>query len=421
MSDSRPLGVPFVRLLTSHTVSELGRGSYLIAVPLLASSLTSDARVIAALAVASSVPALVLALPIGAMVDRAHRARLMVGSDLLCCLVLAVITAATLTGWLTLWMLIGAAAVLGTAQLIVSTASFALVPSVVDRSDLTRANGYLTIGGETAGGVVGPPVGGLMFAISPFLSALLTAITFLLSAAVLAPLAGRPTLAADDERRDVQDATSKRQELVAGLTFISRHRAIAATTLLSAAFGLFAWMPEATLVLFARETLDLSPLGFGLLLAVTPVGAVLGGLTLRPLTRRIGTARLIILTHLLYGLLLVPVGLTTNPWVVGGVFLASGIPLIVSDAAVRTLQQTLTPDHLLGRVGAVNRLAGGVSAPLGLAAGGFLAHDVGYPAVWIIAGLACTLITLLLARPTLSAHVDIRRPPVRQAEVRHLH
>lgn len=404
MPDSRRLGVPFLRVLGAHTVSQLGQGTYLVAVPLIAASLTSDPRIVAALAVASSVPALVLALPIGSLVDRAPRVRLMVGSDVLCALALGAVSILTVMGALSIPALIVASTILGVAQLLVATASFAVVPAVVPHPELTRANGYLAVGGETAAGVAGPPLGGVLVAVSPFLATLLAAATSVFSAALLIPLARARAQAptAQEPKPPTTPARRRRHELLAGLAYLRDHPTLGATTALSAAFGLFAWMPEATLVLFARETLHLSPPGFGLLLAVTAIGAIVGGITLAPLTASVGTARLVVLSHLIYGALLIPVGLTDNAWVVGAVFFLQGIPLIASDAAVRSLQQTLTPDDLLGRVGAVNRLAGGVSTSVGLAAGGLLAHEVGYSAVWVVAGLACTGIPLALARRTLA-------------------
>lgn len=413
MTSPRPLGVPFLRMLSAHGATHLGTGIHLAALPLLATSLTSDPRVIAALATAGTLPTLVLALPFGVWADRAHRPRIMIGGNLVCGLTLLALALLTGLGLLHLWALAGAAALLAGAQLLTSTASFALVPSLVPRSELPRANGYLEITSETTAGVIGPPAAGFAFAATPVLAPLLAGVSYLASCLLLRPLTRhRERTGVEPESPSATLATTdgagtgapdQRSEMVAGLRYVARHRGLRSTVILGAAFGLFGWMPEATLVLFARDTLDLSPAGFGILLAVTTVGAVLGGLTLRPLSARISTARLVVGTHLLYGALLIPVGLTDNAWAVGTIFFLQGFPLIVSNAALQSLQQALTPDHLLGRVGAITRLAGGIAAPLGLAAGGLVASSLDLSTVWVLAGAACTLITLALAAATLSA------------------
>lgn len=146
-------------------------------------------------------------------------------------------------------------------------------------------------------------------------------------------------------------------------------------------------MPEATLVLFTRVHLRLGPQGFGLLLGITALGAVVGGLATGRITDNIGTVRLLVITYAMYGVLLVPVGFTDDAGIVAALFFLQGLPLIACAAAIRSLQQTLVPGDLLGRVGAINRMVDGTVIPLGLAAGGFLAAAPGYSEVWIIAGL----------------------------------
>lgn len=72
-----------------------------------------------------------------------------------------------------------------------------------------------------------------------------------------------------------------------------------------------------------------------------------------------------------------------------------GLPLIACDATVRSLQQSVVPDELLGRVGAINRLAHSTVTSVGLAVGGLIASWLGYPAVWIISG--CSYLAAFLA------------------------
>jgi MFS family permease len=115
-------------------------------------------------------------------------------------------------------------------------------------------------------------------------------------------------------------------------------------------------------------------------------GAVLGGLLTGRLVRRLGTKRTLYVTYSMYGLLLVPVGLVDSPVTVGVLFFVQGLPLIACGATVRSPQQSIVPGELLGRVGAINRLAHNTVTPLGLAAGGLLASWLGYPGVWIISG-----------------------------------
>src|SRR5215218_10499043 len=69
------------RLWTASGVSNLGDGVFLVALPLLAARLTRDAVAISLVATAAALPWLVASLPIGALIDRSDRKRIMVRTD----------------------------------------------------------------------------------------------------------------------------------------------------------------------------------------------------------------------------------------------------------------------------------------------------------------------------------------------------
>ncbi len=92
-------------------------------------------------------------------------------------------------------------------------------------------------------------------------------------------------------------------------------------------------MPEATFVLFAKDELHVSTYDFGLLLGVTTVGAVVGGIFVGKFADRINTVVLLQVTYLTYGLLLIPIAFLCSPWITAGVFFVQGLPLIACDTA----------------------------------------------------------------------------------------
>jgi MFS family permease len=392
------LGSPFARLLAARSISSLGTGLHLLAVPLLATTLTSDPRVVAALAAASSVPSLLFALPVGAWVDRSHRGRLVVGSDLTCAAVLATLVALLLTGHLELWHLFALSAGLGVAELVFGTSSFALLPSLVRKTSLVEANGYLSTSSSLGAGIVGPNLGGLAYAVSPVLPFLANGLSYLLSSVLIgsfawhkqAPDSTQPGTATRRQR-----ATSYLREITAGVAFIKRHRSTRTLLVLSASSGAFGMMPEGTLVLYAKEELHLTDQGFGILLSVTTLGAVLGGLLSGRLFRRLGVRRLLVLTYATYGLLLIPPAFLTSGIAVCVLAFVQGIPIIACDSTTTSLRQTIVPDDLLGRVSSVFGIVGAVTVPSSLAVGGLLGHWIGLRPVWAIAGSGFVLVLLL--------------------------
>lgn len=394
------LGSRFARLLAARSVSSLGAGLHLLAIPLLATSLTTDARVIAALAAASSVPSLLLALPVGAWVDRSHRGRLMVGSDLACAAVLGILVVLLLAGQLRLWHLFALSACLGVAELVFGTSSFALLPSMVRKSDLVEANGYLSTSSSLGAGIVGPNLGGVAYAASPVLPFLANGLSYVLSSVLIGSFAWHRQ-APDASTRTEETATGRQRattylsELTAGVAFLKQDRSTRTLLVLGASSSIFGWMPEATLVLYAKEELHLTDTGFGILLSVTTLGAVLGGVISGRLFRRLGISRLLILTYALYGLLLIPPAFLTSGTAVCVLFFVQGIPLIACHSATSSLRQLIVPADLLGRVSSVFGVVGAITGPVGLALGGFLGHWLGLRPVWAIAGVGFVVVLLL--------------------------
>lgn len=143
---------------------------------------------------------------------------------------------------------------------------------------------------------------------------------------------------------------------------------------------------EGTLVLFATQELGASEWQFGLIMAITTVGAVIGGIITPRLTRRFGLTTMIAVTFVGYGVLLIPVAFADSVWLVATIFLLQGLPLVACSTAIGTAQQMLVPSELLGRFGALKRLVNAVVVPVGLSAGGLLGAALGLRWVWVIAG-----------------------------------
>ena len=362
-----------------------------MAFPLLAATMTSDPRLIAALALVSSAPGLLLALPVGVLVDRSHRGRLMAFSDLICVLLIALLLLIWSFGDLHLWVLFVLAGGLGIAELVFGTSAFALLPSLVREPDLLRANIFLSISGRVGGGVIGPALGGLAFAVTPLLPFALDGASYLVSSVIIGSFAWRGMTRAPGGRTPAANGVARADrswkiELTGGLSYLRRHRAARTTLVLSATAGLFGWMPEATFVLFAKNELHASTYGFGLLLGITTSGAIVGGILAGRFAARINTALLLQVTNFVYGSLLIPIAFLHSAWTAAAVFFVQGLPLIASETAVRSLQQRIIPAELLGRVGAVNRLVGSAVIPISLFAGGLLGDWWGLRAVWAVAG-----------------------------------
>jgi hypothetical protein len=201
-------------------VSNLGDGVTLVAGPLLAASLTRDPRLVAGLAVAQRLPWLLFSLLSGALVDRLDRRLLMARVDAARCVVVGLLGVAVLADVATLPLLYVVFFALGTAETLFDNAAVSILPAVVSKDRLARANGRLLGAQMVANELVAPPLGGLLFATAAAVPFLLDAGTFAAAAALVAAMGGRFRV----ERPQGAVPTTLRGEIAEGVRWLARHR-----------------------------------------------------------------------------------------------------------------------------------------------------------------------------------------------------
>ncbi|WP_189052711.1 MFS transporter, partial [Microbacterium maritypicum] len=156
-------------------------------------------------------------------------------------------------------------------------------------------------------------------------------------------------------------------------------------------------LPFSILILFAQERLGLNGTGYGLLLAFSALGGLLGSFLASRLRTRLGYRWTIVSSLLLGALTLGGLALTTNP-IVAAVLLALYIlHAVVWNICSLSLRQRLVPDDLLGRVGGGARVLGLLGLAAGSALGGILGViDLAIPvAVGAVVFVVCCLVAAI--------------------------
>jgi MFS family permease len=168
-------------------------------------------------------------------------------------------------------------------------------------------------------------------------------------------------------------------------------------------------MGMATLVLFVTQTLQVSVRGYGLLLAGSAVGSVLGGLVNPALTRRFGQVPLLVISLAGSAVIITGMGLAPDAIVLGVLLACRGLTSTLWNVVSVSMRQREIPDALLGRVNSIYRMLGWGTIPLGALAGGFLADAAGLRAPYIVAGIVRGA-ALLAVLPALVAASRSRAP-----------
>ena len=369
----------FARLWTASTLSALGSGMATVAAPLYVASRTDDPLVVAAGAAVGWLPWLLFALPGGVLVDRVDRRRLMVVIDWVRVVVLVVLAAAMFADRAGIVLLYAVLFVVNTGEVVFRTAAQAVVPAVVPRSRLERANGWLGGGTQVMQNMVAGPLGGLLFVLAAAIPFAVNAGTYALSAVLVGLVAG--SFRAGPQR---PGRRSVRAEVADGFRWLWGHRLLRTMTLLIGLLNVTLTAALAVLVLLATDRLGLGSVGYGALFTCLAVGGLLGAAVGDRLVAAITATWTVRVGLLIEAGLHLALAASRSAAVVGVVLFAFGVHASLWNIVANSLRQRLTPPALLGRVGSTNLFLAAGGNCVGALLGGVLAGRFGITApYWV--------------------------------------
>jgi MFS family permease len=404
-----PLGRNYRRLWVANAVSVTGDGITVTAGPLLAASITHDPLLVAGALFAQQLPWLIFTLLSGALVDRLEPGRLMVIVDLLRTAVIGGLAASVLAGRAHLAVLYAALFILGVGSTVSGTAALSLLPLLVGPDDLVRGNaglqGVQLVGADLAG----PPLGAYLFVLAAGLPFAFDAATFVVGAALIASIRARGTA------NPVSDRTRLRQEIAEGIRWLLAHPGLRMLAVAICVMNIMLGSTLAILVLYARARLGLGPAGYGVLLACSAAGGVIGTVIVKRLLARFGASLLLRVGLIIECATHVSLALTRRPWVAALTLVVFGVHSGVWSVVTVTMRQTAVPEQLRGRVNSVYYTFAMGGFALGSLLGGLLASEFGLTAPFWVAAAAVAVVAILAwrlftpGRLTTKAAASVRR------------
>lgn len=387
-----PLGASYWKLWTSSGLSNLADGVFKIALPLLAVQLTQSPTLIAGLTVAATLPWLLFALTAGALADRLDRRKLMLWANVSRAILPAVLVAVILLDLGSIWVLYVVALMVGVAETLYDTSAQSIMPQLVHRDQLSRANGRLYAVELTANQFVGPPLGGLLVAIGVVAGLVAPAALWLAAVGALFLVQGV-------FRAEREVKTTLRFEIGEGLRFLWNQKILRTLAVMTGVFNFASNAAFAVFVLFAvgpASEMKLSEVGFGLLLTASALGAFVGSFIAERAEAKLGRSKSLLFTIFGGALFVGGPAMTDNPYVLGAILFVGGVLIMLWNVITVSLRQRITPNRLLGRVNSAYRLLAWGTMPLGAAAGGLLAQWLGLQVMFGIMGvLTLTLLTMM--------------------------
>jgi MFS family permease len=429
------LGANYWKLWTASVISNFGDGIALVAYPWLASAVTRNPLHIALVGVATRIPWLLFTLPAGVITDRVDRKKLVVTMDVVRALVTFGVALVVLVNQdrlptpeameggaiatvanpaLLLAAIYVSALLLGMAEVLRDNAAQTLMPAVVDKSQLEKANGRLWGAEMVMNSFIGPPLGGVFLAIAFGLPFLVDATTFVLAAVILFLLSGR-FRPASAETTVVRPSFGA--DLKEGFGWLWRHPLLRRLAVILGLLNACGTGTFAVFVLFGQEILRLGASEFGLLLSSGAAGGVIGSLVASRFSARLGSGATLQFTLITGALTYIGIGLASSALLVWVMFAIASLGGVMWNVVTVSLRQTIIPDRLLGRVNSVYRFFGWGMMPIGAALGGLLADSVtklvnrptGLRSPYIVAGVIQAAISVYALGRLSTAKIEAAR------------
>lgn len=381
----------FARLFFAGATSIAGFSIGLVALTWIVYSKTASPLNVALIGVSFTLASVIFSLLAGALVDRHERRRLMILSDLVRALSLALLTVSYFFVGFNLPVILAVAFVLGSFSTLFDPAERALTPEIVGSAQIADANALV----QTSNSVIrfaSNAVAGVVIAAFGIEAAFaLNSSTFVVSALLITSIMGfrgtskRATAISEGEK------TSITRDIMDGFRYIYRNRGLLELTVSAGLGNFFFAMVFQFYVVYSSEVLKGSAEIYGILLAMLAIGFAPGSF----LAARMKSVRFAGLSWIVGGVasglcVLILVALPQIFVALAAVF-AIGLILGFTYTTWLTAVQLIVPSEMRGRYFGIDQLGSFAIIPIGQVLGGLTISAIGLTPDFMIAGVGLIL------------------------------
>lgn len=357
-------------------VSTVGTWMQKVAQSWLVFTLTGSAFLLGFDSFLGEVPILLFSLAGGVVADRMDRRRLLLTSQYLQMAFALTLAALIYFNRVSVWHILLLSFLTGTVQAFGGPAYQSLIPTLVEKKDISNAIALNSIQFNLAR-IIGPVLAGLAFtALGAAACFLLNGVSFL---AVIFSLSSFKSRTVPPESRG-----KLLDELRTGLSYVRRQPVLLTLSFLAFCSTFFGVPLITMLPVFAKDVFHLGPRGYSGLLACTGIGAVIGALVVATLGNFPNKGRVALVLQVLFGAMVIIFSLSSALWLSLIALLLAGIALVAVFALISSLVQLRAPEAMRGRVVSIYMMAFRGGTPLGSLATGFLVSHLS-PS-WVLAG-----------------------------------
>lgn len=371
-----------------QSVSLIGTWMQQTALSWLVYQITGSKTLLGVVAAVGSAPMILFSLWGGSLADRYPKRRIILcaqAAQMVPAFVLAVLA---WTGLANTWVIIGVAAISGTAMAFDMPARQAFTLDMTSREDLLNAislnssifNGARIVGPALAGvviGSLGTPICFLVNGVS-FIAVIISLLMMRLPAHV-----------------PITTEAAAKASAFSGLSYVLQHRRVRTILALLGTVGIFGWSYAVLLPAFARDVFGLGPDGYGALMSASGVGALAGALTVATAGHVFPQRNVALGGNWLFAVALFGFSLTTNYYVALCWMALGGFGMLLFFSTSNTVMQSVVPDEWRGRVLGVWGLVFGAMIPLGSLEAGLMAEWLGPSFALAFGAVICAIAGLV--------------------------
>ncbi|WP_307813633.1 MFS transporter [Streptomyces sp. N35] len=380
-----------------QTLSALGDSFSYVALPLLVLHTTGSVLQMGLVTALTGIASIVTGLFAGVIADRFDRRRLLMLADGARCLLYLLIPLAWLRGE-PIWLIYAIVPVAGCFSMLFQVTYVTVVPSLVGRDQITKANGHL-FATYAAAGVAGPALAGFVAsAAGPAAAIGIDAATFAVSALgiLFVRFDSRPRR--DDAEPGAEGEKARRggvrEEFLAGAKFLWAHPMLRPLTLLLSLFTFLTYGLTDLVIFLIKHQLDRPDTTVGYVLTAGTVGSFIAAAVVARIRKRLAFGVVWIGGVVLAGLSIATIGLVHSVPLVGALMLLTMMCTGIAGISSMSLRQEVTPSHLLGRVTSSFWTIHTALGPLGAGVVTAAAAGLGVTTTCLLVGLAVVAVAL---------------------------
>lgn len=371
-------------------VSMIGTWLQMVAQGWLVLEMTGSAFWVGVTAAASSLPTLFLSLFGGVIVDRYNRKTILLWTQSASMMLALVLGAVTLSGTVTLAVIMVMAFLLGCVAAVATPAIQAFLSEMVERSELHSAVA-LNAAIFNASRVIGPAIAGLMIAwIGTGGAFMVNGLSYLAVIAALLAIRTAPPLTKPEAHQPPL------QSIREGIAYTWEHPVIRTIVLFVSVVSIFGWSFMSMLPVVAKQTFGMGSDGMGYLFSAFGLGSLSGTVLVSMSSGKIRSSMMVIGGILTFSIALGAFTFATDERIAMGFLFIAGIGMLSAFATMTATVQRLVEDRYRGRVMSIYLMVLMGFMPLGNLQVGFLSEHFGTALAIRIGSVVVLLATLFL-------------------------